>query len=178
MMFVLGLVFYQLMTMTMAYCSPKLDNGLMEDLLTMLIKFKGSKDYTHAPRKLRDIPAFTASISGTKSVGKNEILKFDKVWTNNGNHYNPSTGIFQSPKEGLYQVSATVMSSSGKQLFVRIWQNETKMIGLYPGTGYSEATINMVLHLKKGDKVTVRGEYGSLHSSEQYYSTFSAYLVS
>ncbi|CAG2254699.1 unnamed protein product [Mytilus edulis] len=170
MMFVLGLVSYHLMTMTEANCSPKLDNGLMEDLLTMLIKFKGSN--------YRDIPAFTASLSAPKSVGKHEILKFDKVWTNNGNHYNPSTGIFQAPKEGLYQVSATVMSAHGKDIFVKLWQNETKMVGLFPGTGYSEATINMVLHLKKGDKVTVRGEGGNLHSSSHYYSTFSAFLIS
>ncbi|XP_063397841.1 complement C1q-like protein 2 [Mytilus trossulus] len=137
-----------------------------------------AKDYTHAPRKLRDIPAFTASLSAPKSVGKHEILKFDTVWTNNGNHYNPSTGIFQVPKEGLYQVSATVMSANGKAIFVKLWQNDTKMVGLYPGTGYSEATINMVLHLKKGDTVTVRGEDGQLHSSSHYYSTFSAFFIS
>ncbi|XP_052068858.1 complement C1q-like protein 2 [Mytilus californianus] len=177
MMLVLGLLFYQLMIMTEAFCSPKLDNGLMEDLLSMLIRFKGS-GYRHAPRKLRDIPAFTASLSAPKSVGGNEILKFDKVWTNNGNHYDPSTGVFQAPIEGLYQVSATVMSVNGKNVLAKLWQNETKMVGLYPGTGYSEATVNMVLHLKKGDKVTVRGINGDLHSSSHYYSTFSAYLIS
>ncbi|CAC5412554.1 unnamed protein product [Mytilus coruscus] len=164
--------------MATANCSPKLDNAVVEDLLTMLIKYKGRSEFRNY-RKLRDIPAFTASLSASRNINAKDVVKFDKVWTNNGNHYDPNTGIFIAPREGLYHVSTTVMSVSGKTVYVHIWQNEIKTVGLFPGTGYSEATANMVLHLKKGDKVTVRGggRFPYLFSSSDYYSMFSAYLI-
>ncbi|VDH97739.1 Hypothetical predicted protein [Mytilus galloprovincialis] len=124
------------------------------------------------------MPAFTASLSSAQNINANDVVTFDKVWTKNGNHYDPNTGIFQAPREGLYHVSTTVMSASGKNVFVHIWQNENKTVALYPGPGYSEATANMVLHLKKGDKVTVRGgDNPDLFSSSENYCLFSAYLI-
>ncbi|XP_076099258.1 complement C1q-like protein 3 isoform X1 [Mytilus galloprovincialis] len=178
MMFTFGLAFFQLMVyMATADCSPKLDNAVVEDLLTMLVKFKGSDNGNTS--KWRDIPAFTASLSDVKNINAKEIVKFDKVWTNNGNHYNPNTGIFIAPREGLYHVSTTLMSVSGKTLYAHICLNESRTVGLFPGTGYSEATANIVLHLKKGDKITVRGSgnHPYLYSSSAHYSMFSAYLI-
>ncbi|VDH93160.1 Hypothetical predicted protein [Mytilus galloprovincialis] len=180
MVFTFGLLIFQLMIMATADCSPNLDNAVVEDLLTMLVKHKGS-DIKNI-RNWRYIPAFTASLSytSTKNINDKEIVKFDKVWTNNGNHYDPNTGIFIAPREGLYQVSTTVMSVYGKYVHVHIWQNETRTVGLYPGTGYNEATANIVLHLKKGDKITVRGGDSTrsyLFSSTSHYSMFSAYLI-
>ncbi|XP_063427886.1 complement C1q-like protein 2 isoform X2 [Mytilus trossulus] len=145
----------------------------------MLVKYKGGSEFRNY-RKWRDIPAFTASLSASQTINANDVVKFDKIWTNNGNHYNPKTGIFKAPREGLYHVSTTVMSTHGKTVHVRIWHNGNKTVGLYPGTGYSEATANMVLHLKKGDKVTVKGGGGgntALFSSSEHYSMFSVYLI-
>ncbi|XP_052105931.1 complement C1q-like protein 3 [Mytilus californianus] len=179
MMFTFGLAFFQLMIMATADCSPKLDNAVVEDLLTMLVKYKGGADFKNT-RNWRYIPAFTASLSYTKNINDKEIVKFEKVWTNNGNHYDPNTGIFIASREGLYHVSTTVMSVEGKTVYANIWQNETRTVGLYPGTGYSEATANIVLHLKKGDKLTVRGgdsNHSYLYSSEGHYIMFSAYLI-
>ncbi|XP_052105929.1 complement C1q-like protein 3 isoform X1 [Mytilus californianus] len=177
MMITFGYVFFQLMIMATADCSPKLDNAVVEDLLTMLVNYKGP-DFRNT-RKWRDIPAFTASLLNEKNINAKEIVKFDKVWTNNGNHYDPNTGIFIAPREGLYHVSTTVMSVSGKTVYAHIWQNETRTVGLFPGTGYSEATANIVLQLSKGDKVTVRGSgnHPYLYSSSNHYSMFSAYLI-
>ncbi|XP_063427147.1 complement C1q-like protein 3 [Mytilus trossulus] len=177
MMFIFGLVFCQLMVIATADCSPKLDNAVVEDLLTMLIRYKGGSEFRNY-RKLRDIPAFTASLSTSQNINAKDVVKFDKVWTNNGNHYDPNTGIFQAPREGLYHVSTTLMSAAGKLVYAHIWQNEKRTVGLYPGTGFSEATANMVLHLKKGDKVTVRGGgQPDLFSSNDYYCLFSVYLI-
>ena len=69
-----------------------------------------------------------------------EIVKFDKVWTNNRNCYNPTTEVFTAPKTGLCQVSATVMSSSSKALHFHLWQNKNPLVSLYAAVGYNEAT--------------------------------------
>ena len=110
-----------------------------------------------------------------------EILKFDKVWTNNKNCYNPTTGVFTAPKTGVYQVSATVMSSSSKTVFVYLWQNEIRMVALYGTTGYGAATANTVLNLKKNDRLylKVSGHSHAIHNGKEHpYSMFSGYLIS
>jgi phosphoribosylamine-glycine ligase len=69
--------------------------------------------------------------------------------------YNPTTGVFTAPKTGLYQVSATVMSSNLKMLHVHLWQNEKPLVALYAAVGYNESTANTVLNLKKNDRLYV-----------------------
>ena len=110
-----------------------------------------------------------------------EIVKFDKVWTNNKNCYNPTTGVFTAPKTGLYQVSATVMSSSSKALYAHLWQNENRLVAFYAAAGYNEATANTLLNLKKNDRLYLKVKGGSyaIHNHKDYqYSMFSGYLLS
>jgi hypothetical protein len=110
-----------------------------------------------------------------------EIMKFDKVWTNNKNCYNPTTGVFTAPKTGLYLVSATVMSSSSKSLQVYLWQNENRLMSLYGAVGHNEATVNTVLNLKKNDRLylKVRGGSRAIYNVKaEPYCTFSGYLLS
>ena len=110
-----------------------------------------------------------------------EIVKFENVWTNNKNCYNPTTGVFTAPKTGLYQVSATVMSSSSKALYAHLWQNENRLVAFYAAAGYNEATANTLLNLKKNDRLYLKVKGGSyaIHNHKDYqYSLFSGYLLS
>ncbi|XP_071167996.1 complement C1q-like protein 3 [Mytilus edulis] len=153
--------------------------SMVENILEKLFKSTGSDNCSH--QKPKEIPAFSASMTNAKVLGATEILQFDKVWTNNGNDYDPNTGIFKAPFKGVYQFSFTVMSSSGKNLWVFLWQNQTPLVSVYPGTGYNEGTANMVLNLEKGDKVYVRcGRSGNgyINTGKGYwYSMFSGYLI-
>jgi hypothetical protein len=109
-----------------------------------------------------------------------EIVKFDKVLTNNKDCYNPTTGVFTAPKTGLYQVSATVMSSKHKTVFVHLWQNENRMVPLYGNVGHNVAAANIVLNLKKNDRLylKVKGSR-AIHNHKDYqHSMFSGYLIS
>jgi hypothetical protein len=86
-----------------------------------------------------------------------EIVKFEKILTNNKNCYNPTTGVFTAPKTGLYQVSATVMSSNLKMLHVHLWQNEKPLVALYAAVGYNESTANT--SLEPNNRNTVINKY-------------------
>jgi hypothetical protein len=110
-----------------------------------------------------------------------EIVKFDKVWTNNKNCYNPTTGVFTAPKTGLYHVSATVMSTSSKVVYVFLWQNENSLVAFYAAAGYNEATVNTVLNLKRNDRLYLKanGSSGAIFNTKEHmYSMFSGYLLS
>ena len=127
-----------------------------------------------------EIPAFSASRSKSKSLGPGEIILFDKVWTNVGNGYNPNTGKFTAPKSGLYQISGTVMSESGKKLHVYLFKNDKQTVSLYTGTGYATGTVNIVFKLQKGETVYMK-HYNStqtIYSDSSVYCVFSGFLIS
>lgn len=99
-----------------------------------------------------EFSAFAASLTDPKTLGVGELLKFDKVWTNVKNDYDPITGVYTAPIQGVYQFSCTVMTPSGGVLRVFLWKNDAKIVAVYPGQiGYNTGTLNMVLELNKGD---------------------------
>ena len=73
------------------------------------------------------------------------------------------------------------MTQQGKTLVVHLWKNELKTVAIYPGQGYNMGTQNLVLQLKKNDRVYIRqGDSNDIyiHSRSDYnYSVFSGYLI-
>lgn len=131
------------------------------------------------PGRNQERPAFTASLTSSITLQPNEVLKFDKVWLNIGNVYDPSTGVFTVPRNGLYFVSSTVMASRGLHLHCHLWKNNQSDVGMF-GTDYSTGTLNTVMALKKGDRIYAKHDHNK--DGEQLYgnhwSMFSAYLIS
>ncbi|CAG2226116.1 C1QL [Mytilus edulis] len=108
--------------------------------------------------------AFAASLTAPKTLGTGEIVKFDKVWTNVNNDYDSSTGVYTAPKPGVYQFLCTVMTHYNKTLRVLLWKNDMKTVAVYPGSsGHNTGTINMILELKKGDKVYIKQTHREIH---------------
>ncbi|XP_076085922.1 complement C1q and tumor necrosis factor-related protein 9B-like [Mytilus galloprovincialis] len=164
-------------------CTSKLEKSLFDDLIGMMLKLKGTEHIAHRQElRQNDIPAFTAYRNSAQSLSSNAVVKFDKLWTNNLNAYDVTTGVFTAPIAGLYHFSAVVMSISGKSLFLSLWQNDTKTAGSYTtGDGYKTGTFDVVLTLKKGDRIYIRCRGGhdsqSIFSNSDDYSTFSGYLI-
>ncbi|XP_063443019.1 complement C1q-like protein 3 [Mytilus trossulus] len=179
------LIFFMFLMMIVkveSACDTELQNGLLQDLLNMMMKIKGSNQELSSckcQKKLQAI-AFTASLSASKSMGPLETVKFDKVWTNAGKGYNPNSGIFTAPKKGFYQITATMMSQSGKWFHASIWKNDEKTVGLYTGQGHKTGSASIVLNLKKGDRVFVKHYNMSqtIYSDSNHYTMFSGFLIS
>ena len=110
----------------------------------------------------------------------NEIIKFDSVRTNIGGHYSPNTGVFTVPRPGLYMLSATVRSTSGKHLHCALWVNDVMYERLF-GTNNSTGSLNTVLQLKKGDRVYIKKDSKHSNSAERmlgrYWSMFTGHLI-
>ncbi|XP_071148760.1 cerebellin-1-like [Mytilus edulis] len=160
-------------------CTPKLENALFEDLLSMMLKIKGIQKGTN--QRDETFSAFAASLTASKTLGTGEIVKFDKVWTNVNNDYDSSTGVYTAPKPGVYQFLCTVMTYYNKTLRLLLWKNGMKTVAVYPGAnGHQTGTINMILELKKGDKVYIKQANTEkyIYSESAYnYSMFSGYLI-
>ncbi|VDI16145.1 Hypothetical predicted protein [Mytilus galloprovincialis] len=97
--------------MVMGTCKSdrKLDCSLLGDLLEMAMKHKRPDRACQCQSRTK-IRAFSSLLTKKQSLALNDVIKFDKIVTNIGNSYNPSTGIFTAPVAEVYQFSNTVMS--------------------------------------------------------------------
>ncbi|XP_071132959.1 complement C1q-like protein 3 [Mytilus edulis] len=112
------------------------------------------------------------------SLLRHEPFKFVNVWTNIGNAYDPSTGIFTAPYPGLYHFSSVDLSISGENLNLKLVHNNKPTAQIWVnGGGYKTGTID-VFDVQKGDKVSVGAASGmALFSNSNKYATFSGYLI-
>ncbi|CAC5406064.1 C1QL [Mytilus coruscus] len=139
---------------------------------------KQQKDY-EALMKKQSTVAFSAYTINSQTITSNTNVKFEKVWTNIGNGYDPSTGIFTAPHQGVYHITAVVMSVSGQTLYLHVKHNTEYTSGTYvTDNGYKTGTMDVVLNLQKGDKVSVgcKSSY-TVYSDSDKYTTFSGHLI-
>ncbi|XP_052105938.1 complement C1q subcomponent subunit A-like isoform X2 [Mytilus californianus] len=182
-MFRTPLIFLMLWTQMVkveSTCDTELQNGLFQDLLNMMLKIKGPSSEPSTCNCKKIVIAFTASLSATKSIGSGAVVKFDKVWTNEGKGYDPNSGIFTAPRKGFYQISATTMSPNGKYFYSYLMKNNEKNVGVYTGKGFHTGSANIVLKLKKGDRVYIkhRSNTEEIYSDSDHWSMFSGFLIS
>jgi len=98
------------------------------------------------------------------------------VRTNEGNGYNPSTGIFTAPDLGIYNFQCTVLAVQRTSAYVALYINGALIVRNHaPANGARYTTTNtlsMIVKLKKGDKVWIQKYHDTL---KLYGSTFSSF---
>nr|DBA24386.1 TPA: hypothetical protein GDO54_012052 [Pyxicephalus adspersus] len=155
-----------------------------------------SKGFAGAP----GVTATAAIISFSAGITKHSfdvgLIPFNHVLVNDGDHYNPTTGIFKAPIEGRYLITAvltpeqehyieavlSVSNVSVAQLHTSGYRRELlEYSDLRPGRQIcgGVGTFNLVLHLKARDEVGIVLTGGKLASSdsEDMYSTFSGVFL-
>ncbi|XP_052087204.1 uncharacterized protein LOC127724313 [Mytilus californianus] len=127
----------------------------------------------------RETVAFSAYRSSSQRLSAGDIVKFDGVWTNVGNGYEPSTGIFKAPHPGLYHLTDVVMSDNGQILILYLCHNGLRIATSYlNGDGYKTGTFDVVFNLQKGDKVYLESHTSqTIYSDVNRYITFSGYRI-
>ncbi|XP_052087206.1 uncharacterized protein LOC127724314 [Mytilus californianus] len=127
----------------------------------------------------RETVAFSAYRPSPQTLSSGEKVIFDGVWTNVGNGYEPSTGVFKAPHPGLYHMTAVVMSYSGTSLGLDLYHNNLEITRSYlSGDGYKTGIFDVVLNLQKGDKVHIEssGTY-TIYSNHHKFITYSGYRI-
>ncbi|XP_072412551.1 EMILIN-3 isoform X1 [Chiloscyllium punctatum] len=154
------------------------------------------------PPGLSGFPSFAKHI--TFSVGLTEkpfpadngVVRFNKILINNGNHYEPRTGIFTVPYSGQYFISAiltpqrnerieavlTVSNVSVAQVDTAGYRTEVLEIAvdkIENHSGGGLAVFSLILNLKAGDEVSVVVMSGKLAytGTDELHCTFSGVLL-
>ncbi|XP_072219569.1 complement C1q-like protein 3b [Leuresthes tenuis] len=112
-----------------------------------------------------------------------EVLKFDDVVTNLGNHYDPSTGKFTCSIPGIYFFVYHVLmrGGDGTSMWADLCKNEqvrASAIAQDADQNYDYASNSVVLHLEPGDEIYIKLDGGKAHGgNNNKYSTFSGFML-
>ncbi|XP_060066565.1 cerebellin-1-like [Ylistrum balloti] len=127
--------------------------------------------------------AFHARMQNQREFSSvDEVITFDVVHTNIGNGYNSSTGIFTAPRQGNYQLMATVMATDGNSTDVEMVRSSHypyTICNSRAGTSHSSMGLCVAfVTLEENESVRVR------HNRRTHqvlaggkYSSFSGHLI-
>ncbi|XP_028993681.1 complement C1q-like protein 2 [Betta splendens] len=112
-----------------------------------------------------------------------EVLRFDDVITNLGNHYDSTTGKFTCQVSGMYYFTYHVLmrGGDGTSMWADLCKNgqvRASAIAQDADQNYDYASNSVVLHLDSGDEIYVKLDGGKAHGgNNNKYSTFSGFLL-
>ena len=111
----------------------------------------------------------------------NDAIKFNDVSINVGNGYNPGTGKFTAPVDGIYLISVSYLQQDGYTSHVRLIKDGAMYTELHSNNkGYDQLSKTVLIQLKKDENIWVRLEKSSAYAiyGSSRYTTFSGYLIS
>uniref|UniRef100_A0A8C6UZM5 Complement component 1, q subcomponent-like 2 n=1 Tax=Neogobius melanostomus TaxID=47308 RepID=A0A8C6UZM5_9GOBI len=112
-----------------------------------------------------------------------EVLRFDDVVTNLGNHYDATTGKFTCQVSGIYYFTYHVLmrGGDGTSMWADLCKNgqvRASAIAQDADQNYDYASNSVVLHLDSGDEIYIKLDGGKAHGgNNNKYSTFSGFLL-
>ncbi|XP_064600040.1 complement C1q tumor necrosis factor-related protein 3-like [Liolophura sinensis] len=143
---------------------------------------KALADLTAKAQEKEPLVAFTARVkSHLSNLQDSQTIVFGTVETNLGNAYNPHTGIFTCPVNGVYQFFVSILSWPKKRIETHLAVNGEGRLLVYSSSSAmhhgSLGTGTIILELNEEDKVQVKltrnfGDY--IHCC---WSTFSGHLL-
>ncbi|XP_032444385.1 LOW QUALITY PROTEIN: complement C1q-like protein 2 [Xiphophorus hellerii] len=130
--------------------------------------------------------AFSAALPGSGNTGPFTTatpLRYKKVFSNTGNCYNPSTGIFTATVSGMYFFRFSMFNNMtpAPNSVVSLMKNSERLTSVWDtaATDIHDSGSNaVVISLKVGDNVYVQLEPNrAVYDDGMHYNTFSGFLL-
>ncbi|XP_052722578.1 complement C1q-like protein 3 [Crassostrea angulata] len=164
-------------------CNNTMIASLIQNQMTLLEQVTNMVDNVSkfmCPSKKQIV--FHAETGSSKTYQKGSLWVYDKVITNVGNAYNPSTGKFTAHTDGIYQFNwytlsnPQVMSHAG--LFVNGVIKARQASNNNGGTNqYITAGSSMALLLNEGDEVYIMDVHGYTANLGSQWTAFGGVLI-
>ncbi|XP_059841379.1 EMILIN-1-A-like [Hypanus sabinus] len=150
------------------------------------------------PQGIPGLPVYIERVSFSAALTTPQhrpgTILFDKVLVNEGNHYDPGTGIFSAPFDGRYFISAILTGHRNQRIEAVLAKSNTGLaridsggfqpeglenrpvIGPQPTSG-SLGIFNIILPLSQGDTVCIDLVTGKLAHSDEPLTIFNGVLL-
>ncbi|WAR22707.1 hypothetical protein MAR_036376 [Mya arenaria] len=165
----------------------QLSESLMENMTRSLAALETARDIVVAemtrlkgtsiwPPKIK----FTANNPVDKSLDNGQTIVLQSVVINDGQGYDPSTGIFTCPFSGLYTFSLQHCVDREKYSHVGIVKDNTMLVAgvAYGTTWWPCSSMQAFVSLRKGEKVWSKANWKSyLHHDSARWTSLSGVLL-
>lgn len=108
---------------------------------------------------------------------KDTIIKFENVEINQGNGYNPATGKFTAPVDGLYSFLWTYHIKSEVYLYGYVNGKIRAKIGSSSTSNWQNTSGHFIGKLKKGDQFWIASFYGTAPLIHENFTYLSGYKI-
>lgn len=130
-----------------------------------------------------DVVAFHANIkSHLIDTPINTTIKFENVQLNKGEGYDPMTGVFTAPKDGVYSFAWSFLSRKGDTVYIAAVVDNIDHVYTCINnlqSQYINSSGNLLYELKKGSKVWIRTfQTPATFMHGGYYTYFSGSRIS
>ena len=134
---------------------------------------------------LNDAIGFTAIHSDDGEYREGDIVKFNEIVTNIGNHFNPLNYIFTCPIKGMYMFSVSVLSEyNNKGSRIALMRDGAGLVDVYLSQDasptdvmYNSASAVIVVECDIDQRVYVEATQTSYIDWSRHASHFSGALI-
>ena len=125
---------------------------------------------------------FRAFASTDRDYNKSDIVIFDVVKVDNGNHYNVTTSVFHCPVSGYYLFTVALLNRPAERMGSNIILDDEPLHKVYciDSATYDQASTTVVTLCSAGQTVYVQSTDDDNHlfgSSDNLHSSFSGTLL-
>ena len=125
---------------------------------------------------------FSAYATAIRDYGANDIILFDQVVSNFGEHFQAANSVFLCPVDGVYIFSVNVQSTNSYSIAGAIMKETEVLLGFFSGSNDGSNDTGSTLGVtdcKKGEKIWVKSYGGGyqMNGSSKRYSSFSGFLL-
>ncbi|XP_062595885.1 complement C1q tumor necrosis factor-related protein 3-like [Saccostrea cucullata] len=128
-----------------------------------------------------EIIAFHANFKNhLNNVPANTVIKFDNVQLNKGKGYDPKTGIFTAPVDGLYSLDWLFVSLKGGTVYPYLMVDGKERVRtciVNQQADYISTTGHFVTELKKGNRVWIKNHVKAKFINGGLFNYFSGYKI-
>ena len=125
--------------------------------------------------------AFTAYISESRVYDNQDIVIFDAIETNIGNHFQLATNTFLCPYDGLYAFQISLLTDNTRVMHVALML-ETRSVSFVYGNSahYHQGTNLVIIECSSAERVwvmSVGNNQGVCGNEYNHHSSFSGFLL-